>query len=312
MKKLLVFTLLLTSICLTEDLKFSALAYYEFSYYTNNDAVISNEFEFSRIYFGFEKNISKTLSYKFLTDIGRKSDDGRLDVYVKNAKVDWNTKIGKFVIGMQSMNIFNIQKNTWGYRSIEKTAMNKNKWASSADLGLGYYNNFDNLYYNVLITNGTGFKSLENDSYKKISTQFYYGQGKLNAHDGMNSGLVFTYEPYHPENGIVETKIITGLFGGYASGSIRIGAEVTQLNDSYFESAIKILSGYGNYSINDKLSLFARFDNLNNNSTMSNYLIVGIAISPEKGLKIMPNIRRASSTNSKNIVNYNLNFEFKI
>jgi hypothetical protein len=33
---------------------------------------------------------------------------------------------------------------------------------------------------------------------------------------------------------------------------------------------------------------------------------------PEKGLKIMPNIRYLANENSKNIIKYNLNFEFKI
>ena len=308
MKKLLVLISIFISINFAEELKFTALVYYEYSYYTDTDTDISNEFEFRRIYFGLDKKISSTLSYKFLTDVGRSSTDGRLSVYIKNAKIDWNTQLGKFVIGVQSMNLFDIQKNTWGYRSIDKTAMNKNKWASSADLGLGYYNNYNNLHYNVLVTNGTGFKLPENDSYKRISTQIYYGQGKLNLHEGMNSGMVFTYEPYHSENGNVETKTVTGLFGGYAFGSFRVGTEVAQLIDSKVETAIKIFSGYGNFAINDKISVFARFDNLNNNSDISNYIIAGIAISPEIGLKVMPNIRYYSN----NLTNYNLNFEFKI
>lgn len=311
MKKLISIIILTFAIGFAEEIKFSALAYYEYSYYTEKDVEISNEFEFRRAYFGFEKKISNTLSYKFLTDIGRTSSDGRLEVYIKNAKVDWSTKLGKFVIGMQSMNLFNVQEKTWGYRSIEKSAMDKYKFASSADLGLGYYNNYNNLHYNVLVTNGTGYKLPENDSYKKISTQIYYGQGKLTSQDGINSGLVFTYEPYHSEGNNTESKSVAGLFGGYASGPLRIGAEINQFVDSAAESAIKIFSGYGNFAINDKISIFTRFDNLNDKSAISNYLIAGIALSPEKGLKVMPNIRY-DLNNTKNITNYNLNFEFKI
>ena len=308
MKKLNIFIILIMSIGVAEEIKHNLIMYYDLSYTNSNDVNISNKFEFRRIYFGLDKKVSDTFSYKFLTDVGQSSEDGRLSVYIKNAKVDWNTQFGKFVIGVQPLNVFDIQRNTWGYRSIDKTAMNKNKWASSADLGLGYYNNYNNLHYNVLVTNGTGFKLTENDSYKKISTQIYYGEGKLNSLEGMNSGIVFTYEPYHSENGNVETKTVTGLFGGYAFGSFRVGTEVAQLIDSKVETAIKIFSGYGNFAINDKISVFARFDNLNNNSDISNYIIAGIAISPEIGLKLMPNIRYYSN----NLTNYNLNFEFKI
>ncbi|MCJ7802904.1 MAG: hypothetical protein MUP82_11175 [Candidatus Marinimicrobia bacterium] len=310
--KILLFITLLISISIAEEIKFSALAYYEYSYYSEKDANISNEFEFRRVYFGFEKKISNTLSYKFLTDAGRRSEDGRLEVYIKNAKVDWNTQIGKFVIGMQGMNVFDIQKNTWGYRSIDKTAMNKNNWASSADIGLGYYNNYNRLNYNVLITNGTGFKLPENDSYKKLSTQVYFGEGKLNSKDGLNSGFVFTYEPYHSEGGTTESKFVAGLFSGYAACHFRIGAEFGQLMDSDVEASMNIISGYGNYSISNQFDIFARLDNLDNNSAISNYAILGVAIYPEKGLKIMPNIRYISNDNSKNIINYNLNFEFSI
>ena len=312
MKKLNIFIILIMSIGATEEIKHNSIMYYDFSYTNSDDVNISNEFEFRRIYFGLEKSISDNISYKILTDIGRSSDDGRLSVYIKNAKVDLNTELGKIIIGVQALNVFDIQRNTWGYRSIDKTAMNRNKWASSADLGLGYYNNYNNLHYNVLVTNGTGFKLPENDSYKRISTQIYYGQGKLDLYNGMNSGLVFTYEPYHAEDESVETKIVTGLFGGYASGPIRIGAEIAQLINSNVETAVKIFSGYGNFAIRDKISIFARFDNLNNNSDKSNYLIAGIAVSPESGLKIMPNIRYTSDDNSNNYISYILNFEFKI
>jgi hypothetical protein len=312
MKKSLLLIILFLSVLAAEEVRFNTLAYYEYSYYNDHEAEISNNFEFRRIYFGLDKKISNTLSYKFLTDVGRSSADGRLSVYIKNAKVDWNTQYGKFVIGMQSMNLFDIQKNTWGYRSIDKTAMNRNKWASSADLGLGYYNNYNNLQYNILITNGTGFKQPENDSYKRISTQVYYGESNLNSLDGMNTGMVFTYEPYHSEDGDVETKTVTGLFGGYASGALRAGAEVAQLIDSNVETAVKIFSGYSNLAISDIISIYARFDILNNDSDPSNYVIAGLAISPEKGLKIMPNIRYTFDNNSNKSTTYILNFEFKI
>ncbi len=310
MKELISIIILTLSVSFAEEIKFSALAYYEYSYYT--DSEISNEFEFRRVYFGFEKKISNTLSYKLLTDVGRISEDGRLEVYIKNAKVDWDTQFGKFVIGMQSMNLFDIQKNTWGYRSVDKTAMNKNKWASSADLGLGYSNNYNKFHYNVLVTNGTGFKLPENDSFKRLSTQIYYGEGKLNSKDGMNSGIVFTYEPYHSEDKRIENVIVTGLFGGYAVGSLRIGAEIAQLINSDDDNAIKIYSGYSNFAINKIISLFARYDNLYYNSDISNYVIIGVSFTPEKGLQIMPNIRLTSNNNSEYIANYKLNFEFKI
>ncbi len=46
MKKLLLLIILFLSVNVAEEIKFSALAYYEFSFTTDNDVDISNQFEF--------------------------------------------------------------------------------------------------------------------------------------------------------------------------------------------------------------------------------------------------------------------------
>ncbi len=308
MKKLLVISFLFLSVSIAEDIKFSALAYYEYFYSADIDAKISNEFEFQRVYFTFEKILSNTLSYKFQTDVGRKSADGRLEVYLKNAKVDWITQYIRFVIGLQGMNIFNIQENTWGYRSVEKSAMDKYKFASSADMGLGIYYKGGNINYSVLVTNGVGYKKSEDDSFKKVSAQVYYGPSKLNSKAGWNIGGVFAYEPYTKK----DYKILEGIFGGFSARPIRAGIEYDRLYDSGSDESIKIVSGHANIELNNRFRIFGRIDNLTNINYTNNYFIAGISIMPEKGLKIMPNIRYLANENSKNIIKYNLNFEFKI
>lgn len=308
MKKLILLILLFLSASVADNIKFSALAYYEYSYSTDTDTEISNQFEFQRVYFGLEKKLSNTLSYKFQTDVGRKSDDGRLEVYLKNAKVDWTTLYGRFVIGLQGMNLFNVQEKTWGYRSIEKSAMDRYKFASSADMGIGYYQKYKELNYSFLITNGAGYKNPEDDSFKKVSAQLYYSPSKLNSKPGWNIGGVVAYEPYSND----DYKLVEGIFGGFSSGLFRVGAEFDKLYNSGFGESIKIVSGYANIELNNKFNIFGRIDNLFNSNYTNNYFIAGISVMPEKGLKIMPNIRYLSNSDSKNSIKYNLNFELKI
>ncbi len=209
------------------------------------------------------------------------------------------------------MNVFDIQEKTWGYRSIEKSAMDKYKFASSADMGLGYYNNIGEINYNLLITNGTGYKKQEDDSYKKLSAQVFYGQGKLDSKDGFNAGAIAAYEPYGADNG-TETVITAGAFGGYSYGQIRVGAEFDQLKDSQEDGQVRIISGYGNFAVNDKVSILGRLDNVDYGDESMNYIIAGIAVTPEKGLKIMPNIRYNKPNDVDAEIEYKLNFEFNI
>ncbi|NHZ84685.1 MAG: hypothetical protein GWP19_02255 [Planctomycetia bacterium] len=312
MKKTALIAMLALTFGFAQDAKFSGLGFYELSYNNDKGEDISNTFDFNRVYFTFEKNISETLNYKFQTDVGRKGDDGRLEVYLKNAKLSWKTDFGKLVFGLQGLNVFNVQEKTWGYRSVEKSAMDKFKFASSADLGAGFYTKVGEVSYSTLVTNGSGYKKPENDSYKKLSGQVFYGPAKLNSTKGMNVGAVITYEPYKDDESDAQKVIVVGLFGGYSAGSFRGGAELNQLMDSAETDNVLLLSGYGNYEISKIVSLFGRVDNVSEGDFSNSNVIAGIAIKPEKGLKIMPNIRYNKPNEGDASTTCNLNFEFNI
>ena len=80
------------------------------------------------------------ISYKFQTDIDYKTSP--INLYIKNAKVDWNYGKGKLTLGLQGMNMFNVTEKTWGFRFLEKSPMDKYEFSSSADMGIGYSGKF--------------------------------------------------------------------------------------------------------------------------------------------------------------------------
>lgn len=155
--------------------KLSGLVFYDLTYSENSDP--SNAFEYRRAYFTYKQDVSDAIKFKFQLDAGRadgETGDGDavevsdwLTMYIKNAKVDWNTGFGTITIGMQGMNIYPIQEKNWGYRFIEKSPMDRHKYSSSADLGIGYGNSAGGLDYTILLTNGPGYKHPEDDGYKK-------------------------------------------------------------------------------------------------------------------------------------------------
>ncbi|MBU1099198.1 MAG: hypothetical protein KKA84_02255 [Bacteroidetes bacterium] len=312
--------LLISTISLAQEKskeKISGVAYFDFTHNTADNLVINNEFEFERVYFAYENQIADNLKYKFQVDVGRSDDDSRLQVYLKNAKVDWKNSFGTIIIGLQGMNVFNIQEATWGHRFLEKSAMDKNKFASSADLAIGYSNSFsDNLHMSVLVSNGEGYKKPEGDKYKKISAQVAYGQTKLSSKDGFNLGGVFTYEPFDNE-GVTEAKTVLGAFAGYAGSGLRTGVEFDTFTTGGTDLTKQIISLYANYELNDLLQAFARADIYDPNTDASddgnNYLMGGIIWSPVKGLKIAPNVRYTSfQEDAKDEVTmFKVNFEFK-
>lgn len=296
---IMVVGLISVEVLLASTGKISGVTY--FDYFVEADQY--SEFEIHRSYFTYTTEVSETVHFKFQLDVGRPKNNEanqQLVAYLKNAKVDWNSSFGKLTFGLQGMNVFNVQEKTWGYRFIEKSSMDLNKWASSADLGIGYTKSFGLLHTSLLMTNGSGYKQAETDKYKKFSGQAVFGEKKLYKNVGFNIGSVFVYEQTD-----VDPNTVLGVFGGYADNQIRFGAEWERLkNDNGTE---QIISLYGNYHVKEKMDLFTRFDR----TDKEQYLIAGVNYQPEKGLIIAPNIRYSELGSSDSKTEYGVNFQFK-
>ena len=312
MKRMIaVLTVLLVagSLALAADTKVGGDAFFHFQY----EDADNNEFLFKRAYLTVSSKVSDNISYKFQADIG-KGGPTDYSVYLKNANIAWKTDLGKFTFGMQGMNMFKVQENTWGYRFISKTPMDLAKFSSSADLGVRFDKKLGGLSANVMLTNGAGYKKVENDKYKKLSASATYGQTKLKK--GFNAGVVFSTEGYdYATASGVETgnSLVVGGFGGTVVGALRLGAEYSMktMSDSTDVTA-SVLSAYVNYKINKKLSAFARHDISDDGSASEGFTIIGANYTPEKALSIAPNLLVETAEGQDAAMTYRLSFRFKI
>lgn len=296
---------------------FSGLIFYDYTASSASSAI--DGFGLSRAYFTYENKISDAIKYKFQTDVDYTNVP--MNLYLKNAYVDWSTKFGKLTFGLQGMNTFSVQEKTWGLRYIEKSPMDLYKWASSADMGVGYSHTFlEKLHLSVLLVNGAGYKSAETDSYKKESIQVFIGEQALAGHSGSNVGGILTYEPYDYSTGggtlTKESKLIAGLFGGMATDRFRAGGEFERYYKNGPDIVGQLFSFYGNVHVLPAFDLFGRFDfadpDLDTDKDGQSYLILGLSYSPAKGLTIAPNFRTVmyqDGTDPDKV--FKLNFEFK-
>ncbi len=319
MKKLLILTAILLMMVVglfAQDI-FGAKVYFDYRYDINGSP--TNEFEIKRAYLTYQNKFSDNLSYKFTSDVGRYGEDDRLSLYVKNAFIRWKTTFGDLAFGMQGMNVFKIQEYNWGYRFIEKAAMDLYKFSSSADLGLGYYNTFaTKLKISALITNGSGYKNSENDDYKKLSLQVLYGNSEVKKDGNFNVGGVLSLESFDYES-ISDTttkkKTVVGGFIAYRISGFKIGAEYDMFKTGGTNVTKNILSAYANYAIGKEFDLFTRMDiyNLNiANDDRDTYIIIGFNYKPAKILYIAPNIKYLKPQIGDTITIYQINFQFKV
>jgi len=270
----------------------------------------STAFNFQRQYFGYGGDISDQVSFKILFDVGRSDSDTRLTTYLKKAQVNYKSSFGKFNFGLIGMNTYAVQESNWGYRFIGKSAIDKNIFSSTADLGVGFSKSLiDNLNLSLLIVNGEGFKNPQGDKFQKIAFNATYGESNFNKNDGYNAGLVYTTESTD-----TDPTTMTSVFGGFAGMGIRIGGEYDMQTISGVNK--NIISVSANYTVRDNIDVFVRYDIYDGDTSIDNdgenYLVTGIVLDCDGGISVAPNVRMTTFENeTEALTEYKVNFQFK-
>ena len=304
--KNLIILLTCISISMAVDGKIGGVTYFD---YTNAEK--TSAFNFIRQYFAYAGEASEDLKYKIVFDVGRSATDSRLNTYLKKSQIDYETSYGKASMGLIGMNTYGVQEKNWGYRFIEKSAIDRYGFSSTADIGVGFSRLLtDNLNMSLQVVNGEGFKQPQLDKYHKISFNTTYGERRLNKNDGYNTGIVYSTEATDSE----PTNMISA-FGGFAGMGLRLGVEYDMLTKGDTESSI--ISVSANYSFMDNKDIFLRYDMYDGDTSVdkdgSSYIITGILLSCGNGLSVAPNIRMTSYEDAvKEIISeYKVNFQFK-
>ena len=273
-----------------------------------------NAFNMKRAYLTLANDVSEPVSYKVTYDIGSNDGGSAYTAFLKVAMVKLKTSFGDVSLGMQGMNMFKTMENTWGHRFIDKMPMDTYGYSASADLGVGLSRSFGPVSTSALITNGGGYKKAESDSHKKLSIHAVYGESKLNKKDGFNGGLSFSIEPYDKDSLATENTNVWGVFTGYARNGFRGGLEFdTKIQE---DVSGQIFCIYATYKINDKLSILARLDqddaDTSKDSDGIQAIIAGIHYIAGKGITIAPTVRvkAPEDGDSENSIVLNFQFDF--
>jgi hypothetical protein len=297
------------------------------TYFDYTNAEEKSAFNFQRQYFMYGVNVSDDVNFKVIFDVGRtnkeEEEDARLVTFLKKAQIDYKTSYGKLSLGMIGMNTNNVQEKNWGYRFIEKSAIDKYGFSSTADLGIGFSRSLTGqLNMSLQVVNGEGYKNPQSDKYHKIAFNSTYGERNLVKNSGFNAGVVYTAEPTDDK-----PNTMISLFGGFAGMGLRLGGQFNMLTKGGIES--QVISVSSNYSVTDKLDAFVRYDMFDPNTDEieqgingftitterkdnSTYLIAGIQLSCGNGLLVAPNIRMETyEDNLDSVTEYKINFQFK-
>lgn len=288
-------------------------------------------FDITRAFLGYSYKFTPTLQGQVIIDgaAGKTSTDG-LEVYLRNAFINWNDKGFNINVGQIGLMQFSIQEKYWMHRYVLKSFQDLNKMASSVDLGITAEYEFNPyISADLSLTNGEGYKKVK----KNNSTRYAAG---LNLHPTKNTILRIYTDIYNESEDMRDAlpSGITGidyknqytlsLFAGYQDKIISGGIEYNRIyNKGFIEK--KDYYGYSAYAsgkLSNKWRGFARYDLMDSNNPAAftspwnsldgQLMMIGLEFQPLKQLKIAPNFRNINADRAKAEQYLFINVEFNL
>jgi len=298
----------------------------------------NNAFEVTRAYFGYGYNFSSDFSGKVIFDIANSASISVTDglnltdkkitgtlpsaysVYLKNAYAEYNHGILKADLGVIGENIFDLQESVWGKRYLYKSFQDVYGFGNTTDLGAKIKLQFiPEVALDLAVFNGEGFKKTQADSTVQLAVGLTIQPVK-----NFFARVYVDYLNYSkiPISSAIVVQTTFSAFVGYKSekGSLGVEYNLQSGHASTKDNDWSGISIYGTLPVIEKLSVFARFDDLIskkigtatqgwNTTTDGQVYIAGVEFVPVKGIQISPNIRYSnlSATDAKATTTINLN-----
>jgi hypothetical protein len=271
---------------------------YEFSHPDSaTDALNRNGFQFRRIYFTYDRDLSEKFAVRFRLEMNSPAfgRNDQLVPYVKHAYLSWKNLIpeSKLYFGQVGTPTFTLSEEVWGYRAVEKTIMDFRGMAPSSDLGIalqGKFGKSEVLNYTIMAANGSGTRG-ETDKTKRV-----YVNVPIKIQKAYYLVPYFDYEGGNDG----KNKNLFAVFAGIQKPRFHGGVEVFQKtsNKALANNADKTESGFsvfGAVKAAEKVKLFGRFDVYDPNTDVdndgNNFIVAGFDFAPEKNVNVMPNVK---------------------
>jgi len=276
-------------------------------------------FEIKRAYLGYGYKFDDKFSGKVTFDIGSNDGGSAYTAFLKIASLNWKaTDKLTLNFGQVGTKNFKFQEKAWGKRYIAKSAQDMQKWASAADAGLtADYQLSEKLSIDAQVLNGEG--------YKKVQGENGLFRGGLGISYTMSDRLALRINrdiaprsTYGEEDA---SQHITALAIAYAGDNFNLGADKSVMTNTGNKVDVKkdLLSVYGNYNLNEKYSLFGRYDDVTSEEEWNlendgNFTVFGIERQMAKGVKLAINVQswtgKKENAEAKRTLFMNLEYKF--
>jgi hypothetical protein len=246
--------------------------------------------DIKRFYVGVDHKFNDTYSANVTTDVAYVAADGLTQVYLKKAYLQAKVSDALTLrLGSADLPWVPFAEEVYGYRFVENTVTDRDKFATSADWGAHALGKLGAVNYAVSVVNGAGYKnptrSKDMDVEARISTSFDGITLGAGAYSGKLGKAVQNVATFHTANRV-------NLIAAYANAKFRIGAEyfaaenwanVTTIASDKSAGA----SVFGSYNVTPQISAFGRYDSVKPSKTINprekeGYFNLGLNYEPAK------------------------------
>jgi hypothetical protein len=256
----------------------------------------STAFQFRRIYLTADHDLSERMASRLVLEAenGTLAANGRMSAFVKLAYLQFKEFLpaGSLFAGMISTPLWRTTEAVWGYRSVEKTALDFRGFGAASDLGVSVEGTLGRglpASYSLMVGNGNGQRP-ENDRSKKAYAAFTIRPGR------------FVLEPvvdYEGRPGNQDRSTVK-LLVGWLAERWALGGEFWHLTDVGGPPDPRGVSVFGRSRIGEKFGAFARYDWFDPDpprfipplppGVESHNLFVGLDYMPIPTVHVIPNL----------------------
>lgn len=289
------------------DVDISGLFYSDyFAILKNHNETLEGEnaFQFRRIYLTFEQDLSDIFDYRIrmeLRNAGDFSTKDKLTPFIKDAYLRWTKNNHSILFGISATPTWGIVESFWGYRSVEKTALDLARFGSSREFGIAVKGSIDSakkVNYHLMIGNGNGVSSDVGKGKK----------GLVSLSIVPRSGFVVEgYVDFEDRPG-GKRRITVQAFAGIKMENFRSGVQFAhqsrRVGPNTDDLSLQILSLFAIKQLSNKAWGFTRYDRMFDPNpdgdkiayipfdptADSNFFLAGIDFKADKDISIIPNL----------------------
>jgi hypothetical protein len=281
---------------------------------SEDDTDAFKAFEIKRSYLGYSYKIDDKFSTKITFDVGNNSSGSSYTAFLKIAELKWSASDNLTLnFGMVGSKNFKYMEKNWGRRYIQKSALDKYKWANAADAGLtADYKFNDQITIDAQILNGEGYKNTQS------SNGLFRGSIGLTYKimDNFSIRVSQDVSPRSSYDEMSENQTITTAALAYSTDNMIFGAESNMMDNvaNVKDNEEELMSIYGAYKISNNYTLFARYDDASETSRAGTYTVYGIERNMAKGITVALNMQSwendADGSEAEETLFLNLEYKF--